>query len=285
MVENLSILITGSNGQLGSCIRDIHKNFPQYKFFFTDSSSFDITSDISMSNFLDDKQIDYIINCAAYTNVNECEIDNEKSDKANNIALKKLGKICFESRIKIIHFSSDYVFDGKKRVFKESDRTNPLSNYGLSKLHGEKKLLEYLLPQSIIIRTSWLYSKYGNNFVMNIIKQCKSNNEINVVADQIGSPTYAGDLARFVLEVIPNLKNNKIEVYHFSNGGHCSRYELAKEIVHHLKKKIKVNKLYSADKIRPKRCILDKSKILKDFSFDIVNWKESLKIFMNENKN
>ena len=120
---------------------------------------------------------------------------------------------------------------------------------------------------------------------MNIIKQCKSNNEINVVADQIGSPTYAGDLARFVLEVISSLKNNKIEVYHFSNAGHCSRYEFAKEIVHHLKKKIKVNKLYSTDKIRPKRCILDKSKILKDFSFDIVNWKESLKIFMNENKN
>ena len=230
MVNRKNILVTGSKGQLGSSIKEISTNHPYY-FYFKDKSDLDITNFSLIENFLKDNNIDTLINCAAYTDVLNADKNKFFSEKVNHIGADNLAKLCYKFNIQLIHISTDYVFDGHNNYpYKESNSTNPLNYYGISKLKGEKKILSYNLKKSVIIRTSWLYSKFNNNFVSKILDNLDKNQEILVVEDEIGSPTNALDLAKIILEIIPKLSNSKTEIYHFSNLGLCSRFEFAKKI-------------------------------------------------------
>ena len=279
MVDNKNILVTGSDGQLGNSIKMVSSSFDNYNLYYTDKNQLDISNYISLEKHINDYEIDIIINCAAFTNVEAAEINRDMSDKINHIALDNLSKICYENEIQLIHISTDFVFDGLKSVpYTEIDNPNPINYYGLTKLNGEKKILKYDLNKSIIIRTSWLYSDLQNNFVSKILDKISLQENIRVVDNEFGSPTNAKDLAITILTIIPSLKNNKTEVYHFSNTGICSRYDLANEI----------NKLTEEGAIitpisisnynvrRPKFSALDSTKIIKKFDLKIKNWKESL---------
>ena len=201
------------------------------------------------------------------------------SDKINHIALDNLSKICYENEIQLIHISTDFVFDGLKSVpYTELDNPNPINYYGLTKLNGEKKILKYDLNKSIIIRTSWLYSDLQNNFVSKILDKISLQENIRVVDNEFGSPTNAKDLAITILTIIPSLKNNKTEVYHFSNTGICSRYDLANEINKITEEGVIITPIsisnYNAK--RPKFSALDSTKIIRKFDLKIKNWRESL---------
>ena len=278
MVKKKNILITGSKGQLGSAIKEISKDY-LHIFFFKDKSEMDITNFSFVQNFLKKYKIDTVINCAAYTDVINAEKNKILSDNVNNIGVENLAKLCSKFNIQLIHISTDYVFDGYNNLpYEESNLTNPQNYYGISKLNGEKKVLSYDLKKSAIIRTSWLYSKLSNNFVSKVLNELKNRNEIFVVKDEIGSPTNALDLSRAILEIIPRLSNSKTEIYHFSNLGQCSRYELAKKIKEIIKSEsiVSVSTQKFSKIKRPKFSVLNSSKIIENFKLSIKTWDISL---------
>ena len=278
MVKKKNILITGSKGQLGSAIKEISKDY-LHNFFFKDKSEMDITNFSFVQNFLKKYKIDTVINCAAYTDVINAEKNKILSDNVNNIGVENLAKLCSKFNIQLIHISTDYVFDGYNYLpYEESNLTNPQNYYGISKLNGEKKVLSYDLKKSAIIRTSWLYSKLSNNFVSKVLNELKNRNEIFVVKDEIGSPTNALDLSRAILEIIPRLSNSKTEIYHFSNLGQCSRYELAKKIKEIIKSEsiVSVSTQKFSKIKRPKFSVLNSSKIIENFKLSIKTWDISL---------
>lgn len=278
MVKKKNILITGSKGQLGSAIKEISKDY-LHNFFFKDKSEMDITNFSFVQNFLKKYKIDTVINCAAYTDVINAEKNKILSDNVNNIGVENLAKLCSKFNIQLIHISTDYVFDGYNNLpYEESNLTNPQNYYGISKLNGEKKVLSYDLKKSAIIRTSWLYSKLSNNFVSKVLNELKNRNEIFVVKDEIGSPTNALDLSRAILEIIPRLSNSKTEIYHFSNLGQCSRYELAKKIKEIIKSEsiVSVSTQKFSKIKRPKFSVLNSSKIIENFKLSIKTWDISL---------
>ena len=278
MVKKKNILITGSKGQLGSAIKEISKDY-LHIFFFKDKSEMDITNFSLVQNFLKKYKIDTVINCAAYTDVINAEKNKILSDNVNNIGVENLAKLCSKFNIQLIHISTDYVFDGYNNLpYEESNLTNPQNYYGISKLNGEKKVLSYDLKKSAIIRTSWLYSKLSNNFVSKVLNELKNRNEIFVVKDEIGSPTNALDLSRAILEIIPRLSNSKTEIYHFSNLGQCSRYELAKKIKEIIKSEsiVSVSTQKFSKIKRPKFSVLNSSKIIENFKLSIKTWDISL---------
>ena len=278
MVKKKNILITGSKGQLGSAIKEISKDY-LHIFFFKDKSEMDITNFSFVQNFLKKYKIDTVINCAAYTDVINAEKNKILSDNVNNIGVENLAKLCSKFNIQLIHISTDYVFDGYNYLpYEESNLTNPQNYYGISKLNGEKKVLSYDLKKSAIIRTSWLYSKLSNNFVYKVLNELKNRNEIFVVKDEIGSPTNALDLSRAILEIIPRLSNSKTEIYHFSNLGQCSRYELAKKIKEIIKSEsiVSVSTQKFSKIKRPKFSVLNSSKIIENFKLSIKTWDISL---------
>ena len=278
MVKKKNILITGSKGQLGSAIKEISKDY-LHIFFFKDKSEMDITNFSFVQNFLKKYKIDTVINCAAYTDVINAEKNKILSDNVNNIGVENLAKLCSKFNIQLIHISTDYVFDGYNNLpYEESNLTNPQNYYGISKLNGEKKVLSYDLKKSAIIRTSWLYSKLSNNFVSKVLNELKNRNEIFVVKDEIGSPTNALDLSRAILEIIPRLSNSKTEIYHFSNLGQCSRYELAKKIKEIIKSEsiVSVSTQKFSKIKRPKFSVLNSSKIIENFNLSIKTWDISL---------
>jgi dTDP-4-dehydrorhamnose reductase len=283
----MHILVTGSKGQLGSEIQKISKNYTDYKFTYTDIDELDITSKKDVNKFVSDNNFDIIINCAAYTAVDKCETEKNASRKVNVIAVKNLAMACADNNISFIHISTDYVYDGKNHIpYKESDFTNPESYYGQTKLEGEQVIDEYSI-KAVIIRTSWLYSSFGNNFVKTIIKHATAKDELNVVYDQIGTPTYAGDLATIILDNIKELELLEgINLYNFSNEGVCSWYDFAKEIVS--LKNIKCNiypietKDYPLPAPRPAYSILNKDKIKTQLNTSIPYWKDSLKKCLKE---
>ena len=279
MVNNPNVLVTGSNGQLGNSIKRISNLFFMYNFHFTSKNQLDISNFDLIERYIKKNKINIIINCAAYTNVEEAEKNRELSNLINNISVANLAKICSSQNIKLIHISTDYVFDGLKDCpYTEVDDPNPINYYGLTKLNGEKKMMSYDLKNSIIIRTSWLYSELENNFVSKILDKINLKHNIIVVDNEFGCPTNANDLAITILNILPKLKNNKTEVFHFSNNGICSRYDLAIEINRIIKGKLPVQSTSISDykTKRPKFSALDSSKIIKKFNLEIKCWKESL---------
>jgi len=275
-----NILVTGANGQLGKSIRDLSINYT-YNFFFTTKLELDITSKDNIETFCKDNKITHIINCSAYTNVDEAEDNIELAYKVNHIGVKNLANISKIMNINLIHISTDYVFDGKNyKPYIESDIVNPIGVYGKSKLDGEKSLIDINPKNSIIIRTSWVYSKYGNNFVKTILRLAKDRDNLNVIYDQIGTPTYAKDLASTILEILPKISNIDIEIYNFSNEGVVSWFDFAKEIVKMSKIKCEINPIESKDyptKVdRPYYSVLNKSKIKETFDIISPYWKDGL---------
>ena len=278
MVDHKNILVTGGAGQLARSIKDISK-FYDYNFIFKSKKELDITNITDLNRFFNSNKIHLIINCAAFTDVEVAESKKDISDKINHIAVDNLSKICYENEIQLIHISTDFVFDGLKlSPYNETDSPNPINHYGLTKLNGEKKILKYDLNKSIIIRTSWLYSDFKNNFVSKILNKISFQEDIKVIDNEFGSPTNAKDLAIIILTILPNLKNNKTEVYHCCNTGICSRYDFANEIVKYTKQVSNVKPISISDfKVkRPKFSALDSSKIIKKFDLKIKNWKDSL---------
>ena len=273
------VLVTGSNGQLGCEIKELVCE--NNSFFFTDRESLDITNLHAINEWIEKNNINVIINCAAYTAVDKAETDTEMADKINHLAVKCLAQISKEKHIKLIHISTDYVFDGKNHIpYVEADQTNPQSVYGQTKLDGEKAMQEINPRNSIIIRTSWLYSFYGGNFVKTMLRLGKEKESLGVICDQVGSSTHARDLAKAILEILPNIKNEKVEIYNYSNEGVLSWYDFAKEILRMSKSTCQVNpietKEYPTPAKRPNYSLLSKSKIKKEFKIEIPYWKDSL---------
>ncbi|MCT7495575.1 dTDP-4-dehydrorhamnose reductase [Aliarcobacter cryaerophilus] len=279
-MPNFNILVTGSNGQVGSEIKAISSDY-SYNFFFTDRNNIDITSKDSIRNFCQTNSINVIINCAAYTAVDKAESDELSADLVNRKAVKKLSIVAKELNIKLIHISTDYVFDGKNfKPYVEEFQTNPQSVYGKTKLDGENEIRDINPLNSIIIRTSWVYSYYGNNFVKTMLRLGKEKEELGVIFDQVGTPTYAKDLAITILNIIPQIDNQKVEIYNYSNEGVLSWYDFAKEIMKMAKLNCKINPIetyqYPTPAKRPHFSLLNKSKIKSKFNLEIPYWKDGL---------
>lgn len=279
-MHSYKVLVTGSNGQLGSEIKELSSNYP-YNFFFTDRTNIDITNKEELRNFCENNNIDVIINCAAYTAVDKAESDKENADIVNRKAVKKLALVAKEFDIKLIHISTDYVFDGRNfKPYCEEFQTNPQGVYGKTKLEGEKELININPKNSIIIRTSWVYSFYGNNFVKTMLRLGKEKEFLGVIFDQVGTPTYAKDLAKTILEIIPKIKNEKVEIFNFSNEGVLSWYDFAKEIMKMAKLDCKINPIetkdYPTPAKRPHYSLLNKAKIKEKFNIEIPYWKDGL---------
>jgi dTDP-4-dehydrorhamnose reductase len=276
----INILVTGSKGQVGSELQAL-KNDYNYNFFFTDRNSLDITNKKDIENFIQENSINIIINAAAYTAVDKAEEDIENADRVNHLATKYLAEIAKEKNIKLIHISTDYVFNGENfKPYTEDDTTNPNGVYGTTKLAGEDAMKTINPKDSIIIRTSWVYSSYGANFVKTMLRLGKERDSLGVIYDQVGTPTYSRDLAKAILDIIPNIKNEKVAIYNYSNEGVLSWYDFAKEIMKMAKIDCQINpietKEYPTPAKRPHYSLLNKAKIKKEFNITIPYWKDSL---------
>ena len=275
-----NILVTGSNGQVGSEIKELSSNY-SYNFFFTDRSDINITNKDNIKDFCQTNNINVIINCAAYTAVDKAESDMENADLVNRKAVKKLAIVSSELNIKLIHISTDYVFDGRNfKPYCEEFQTNPQGVYGKTKLEGELELKNINPKNSLIIRTSWVYSYYGNNFVKTMLRLGREKESLGVIFDQIGTPTYALHLAKTILDIIPQIKNEKVEIVNFSNEGVLSWYDFAKEIMKMAKLPCKINPIesfqYPTPAVRPHFSVLNKAKIKAMFNIEIPYWKDGL---------
>ena len=281
------ILVTGSNGQLGKSLKClIGQSSLNHEFVFVTREQLDLTNFNNVRNLIEKNKFDIIINCAAYTSVDKAETEKKQANLINHFAVLNLAEIARDNHIKLIHISTDYVFDGSKlESYDETDSVSPLNVYGKTKLDGENAICSIMQFDAIIIRTSWVYSIYGNNFVDTILKLCKVNNDLNVISDQIGSPTFANDLASVILSIIDNKKFNESyqdsQIFHYSNEGKCSWYEFANEINRLSESECKINPIHSKDypqaAVRPKQVILNKRKIIDFFDLDLIFWKDSLK--------
>jgi dTDP-4-dehydrorhamnose reductase len=278
------ILITGADGQLGNELRISSKNYFGYEFIFTDTDTLDITSEAGVREFVVKNRPDWLINCAAYNFVDKAEVEYETARQINGVAVKNIVEALKGTECRLIHISTDYVFDGRSNIpYNEYSVTNPLSAYAKSKYEGEQYALKHYL--SMVIRTSWLYSSFGNNFVKTILKNGTEKDSLRVVFDQTGTPTYAGDLAETILFVISRVIRNQIAfnagIYHYSNEGVCSWYDFAAEIVKEAGLKCKVvpilSKEFPSRVQRPFYSVLDKSKIKENYGIEIPHWRTSLK--------
>ena len=281
------ILVTGSNGQLGSELQKIASGFSGMNFVFTDVDVLDITNLQAVDDFCKDKGFGFIVNCAAYTAVDKAESDLDMAYKINRDAVKNLAKVASKYNAALIHVSTDYVFDGTSyRPYVEDDTINPQSAYGKTKAEGEFEALKY--DRSIVIRTSWLYSSFGVNFVKTMMKLGSERSELKVIFDQIGTPTYAEDLALNILAIVRFSIENEIKsgIYHFSNEGVCSWYDFAFEIIDFQKYNCSVKSIESKDYPsivkRPFYSVLNKTKIKSTFNIEIPHWKPSLYKCLNE---
>ena len=284
----MKILVTGGNGQLGCEINQLSYKY-NYDWLFTDTDIFDISDLMNINVFLDKCNPDVIINCAAYTAVDNAEVDFEKANTINHKAVELIAQWSKKNNCKLIHISTDYVYDGTSLTpVKEDMQANPVNNYGKTKLFGDIACLKNN-PSSIIIRTCWLYSSFCKNFVTNMINLMKSKSELKVINDQVGSPTYAGDLAKTVLDLITH-KNWIPGIYHFTNLGKVSWFDFANDIksIYGFNTSIYSisSKEYSIKTKRPKYSLLDNSKIKNTFDIIQMNYLDSLnkciKILQNE---
>ncbi len=289
----MKILVTGAYGQLGSELKEIEMQFPNYHFLFTDVDSLDITSGMAVETYFNKNQPDFVINCAAYTAVDKVEIDHEIAEKINTFAPKLLGKFSKQVGAKLIHISTDYVFNGNtNQPYSETDAVNPQTVYGKTKLEGELNCLNEN-PNSVVIRTSWLYSEFGNNFVKTMLRLGDERDSLNVVFDQVGTPTYAADLAQALLSIIQNSEKDPANfipgIYHYSNEGVASWYDFAKaifEISGGVECKINpvLSDQFPTPAKRPHFSVFNKLKIRNTYGITIPYWKESLKICMERLK-
>lgn len=279
------ILVTGSNGQLGNEIRVLAKNY-DFQFTFTDIDELDITDINAIDALFQKNGFDYVINCAAYTNVNKAESDEDVALLINAQAPANLANIAQKHNAKFIHISTDYVFDGNNhQPYTEDDAVCPQSAYGRTKLEGERLAFSEN-DGTIIIRTAWLYSSFGNNFVKTMMKFGTEKDSLNVVFDQIGSPTYAADLAKAILTIIEKIEKKEKKfiagIYHFTNEGVCSWFDFTKEIHAIANISCKVlpieTKDFPSPAKRPFYSVLNKRKIKETYDIEIPYWKESLAI-------
>ncbi|MDY0053297.1 MAG: dTDP-4-dehydrorhamnose reductase [Bacteroidales bacterium] len=277
-----NILVTGGKGQLGLSLRCISKEFPDYSFDFMDIEEMDITDKESISNILKAKDYFAVINCAAFTAVDLAEGKKEMAYLINVYGVRNLVEAANETNTHLIHISTDYVFGGNGNTpFKPYDEPNPNSVYGKSKLEGERQIMQVSKSGFIIIRTSWLYSEEGNNFLKTMIRIGRNNDSVSVIYDQVGTPTYAGDLARAIILCLSKINNNSREIFHFSNEGVCSWYDFAKEIMEEMSLQCKVLPIltsqYPTPAKRPYYSVLNKDDIKNYLSIEIPHWKDSLK--------
>ncbi|MDQ1325830.1 MAG: dTDP-4-dehydrorhamnose reductase [Campylobacterota bacterium] len=303
-----NVLVTGANGQLGSEIKHLMDNsffkmdplvkpeddkvcysseggnpamHHNYHFHFATRNDLDLSNLCKMEDFFEGKKFDVIINCVAYTAVDRAEDEVELADTINHKAVEVLASIAKTNHIKLIHISTDYVFDGTNyKPYIEDDITNPQSVYGKTKLDGENAMLAVNPPNSIIIRTSWVYSSFGSNFVKTMLRLGKEKANLGVIFDQVGTPTYAKDLAKTILDIIPQIQNEKVEIYNYSNEGVISWYDFAKEIMKMAKLNCQINpietKEYPTPAKRPHYSVLNKAKIKNTFNVEIPYWKDGL---------
>ncbi|HRZ97949.1 MAG TPA: dTDP-4-dehydrorhamnose reductase [Paludibacter sp.] len=274
-----TILITGSNGQLGGEMQVAAMQYPEFYYIYTDIDELDICNKTEVENFVKRYKVDFIVNCAAYTAVDKAEDDTELCYKINAEAVRNIGEVAEKNNIKVIHVSTDYVYDGTHHLpYNEEQPVCPATVYGKSKLAGEQALLE-TCKQSVILRTSWLYSSFGNNFVKTMMKLGEERDSLNVIYDQIGTPTYAADLADTIMQIIKN-ETFVPGIYHFSDEGVCSWYDFTKSIhriagiscdVHPIE-----TKDYPARTPRPQYSVLNKAKIKATYGIKIPHWEESL---------
>lgn len=277
------ILVTGSSGQLGSEIKELSVRFSGYDFQFTDNPELNITDPEATITFINDFSPAWIINCAAYTAVDKAEEEEALAALVNRTGVENIVKAIGGTQCRLVQISTDYVFDGTSTIpYTEEDRTSPISAYGRTKLAGEIAALSW--PFAMVIRTSWLYSSYGQNFVKTILQKAGSSDGIDVVADQTGSPTYAADLASAILEIISGtIQNRHIfipGVFNYSGEGHCSRYDLAIEVIAASGYDCRVNAVrsnaYPSKVRRPSFSVLDNSKIKETYNISIPHWRVSL---------
>ena len=289
MAEEKTILITGANGQLGKEFRVLAAQYPQYNFLFAGKDDLAIENTDAVKKYFTENVIDFCINCAAYTAVDKAETEQESAFLINAAAVGNLAAVCETFKTQLIHISTDYVFDGTaQQPYKETDPTNPVSVYGKSKLQGEQLALQNN-PSVIIIRTSWVFSSFGNNFVKTMLRLMKERESINVVNDQLGCPTYAGDLAECIMEIIKKYSmfpqgpagNVQYSIFNFCNAGAISWYQFALAIKELSGSTCIVNPIpssqYPTPAKRPQYSVLDTTKIKDTFVVTIPGWKESLK--------
>jgi dTDP-4-dehydrorhamnose reductase len=277
---NRNILVTGANGQLGHAIRTLAPSCGGATFYFTDIDTLDICDADRLAGFVRTRQIDWLLNCAAYTAVDKAEDDAETCMCINRDAVRTVGEVARAEGVRVIHISTDYVFDGRAaRPYREEDAPSPQSVYGQSKLAGETAL-QQVCPEAVIIRTAWLYSEFGANFVKTMLRLGAERKEVNVVSDQTGTPTYAGDLAAAMLAVtahpafVPGL-------YHYSNDGMCTWYGFAVKIMALASLDCRVHPVATRDwparAVRPAYSLLDKGKIKRTYQVNVPDWETSLR--------
>jgi len=290
----MRILIIGKDGQLGKSIQSLVADTEQDEnYVFVGRDQLDLSNNSIDDYFEVNDRFDAIINCAAYTAVDKAEKEQDLANQINHLAVAQMAKIAKNQHAKLVHISTDYVFDGESgEPYVETDQTNPINIYGKTKLAGELSVQETMPTNAIIIRTSWVYSEYGNNFVKTMLRLGKERSDISVVSDQIGSPTYAYDLAKAIINLIQNREFKKegqeTQIYHYSNAGKVSWSEFAKEIFDIAGLDCKINPIKTSEyflpgmALRPKNTSMDKSKFKDTFQAKIINWKDSLRKLLAE---
>ncbi len=277
------ILVTGASGQLGNELKTEAENYRGYEFIFTDADTLDITDYEKTSEFIQQTEPGWIINCAAYNLVDKAETEPEKAILINTHAVRNLAKAIKGTSCRLIHVSTDYVFEGSSNSpYNEMSPVNPLSAYGRSKLGGEKEALQH--SPAMVIRTSWLYSSFGNNFVKTIISNADRKDTLNVVFDQTGSPTYAADLAAAIMNIVASVIRNRVAftpgLYHYSNEGVCSWYDFAVEIVAATGQNCTILPIltsgYPTPAKRPVYSVMDKTRIKETYGLTVPHWRDSL---------
>lgn len=277
------ILVTGSDGQLGNELKLVSKNYYGYDFIYTDIGTLDLTDPVRISEYIKEMKPVWIINCAAYNQVDKAETEPDTAMLVNSTAVKNITEAVRDMDCRLIHISTDYVYEGTACVpYNETVAPDPLSAYGRSKLAGEKNAL--LHPSSMVIRTSWLYSSFGNNFVKTILKHGKEKESLNVVFDQTGTPTYAADLAATIMQIISGVIRNQFAfnpgIYNYSNEGVCSWFDFATEIISEAGLNCKIFPVLSRDfkqaAQRPSYSVMDKTKIKETYELEIPHWRKSL---------
>ncbi len=276
------ILVTGSKGQLGSELKALQENYKQFSFIFTDIEELDITNAQALEEFVVVNQVTAIVNCAAYTAVDAAEENQRIAFQLNAEAVEYLAQVATKHKLKIIHISTDYVFDGTaSQPYEERSIVSPIGMYGKTKRAGETHILS-CKAESLIIRTSWLYSSFGANFVKTMLRLGKEKEEVSVISDQVGTPTYARDLAKVILEIlsIEGRIDEKGKIYHYSNEGVASWYDLAKAVMKIMGIKCEIKSIdtkdYPTKATRPHYSVLSKRKIKADFDIKIPYWMDSL---------
>jgi dTDP-4-dehydrorhamnose reductase len=274
-----NIIIVGGKGQLGQCLQEKVDNASQFNYIFLGSADFDITSAEQTAAVFEKYNPTFCINCAAYTAVDQAEEDQQNAFEINEYAVKRLAENCLKYNTTLIHISTDFVFNGDSSIpLTEDLATNPVNVYGLSKLKGEQEI-ESILEQYYIIRTSWLYSEKANNFVKTMLKLSQSRSELTVIYDQVGTPTYAMDLADVILQVVEN-DPKAYGLYHYSNEGVASWYDFAKAVFEFAEVDMKVSPVASSAFVtkakRPHYSVLDKTKIKTALGLEIPYWRDSL---------